>query len=105
MTEALTEADNGHSIELHVGDQFSLSLRESRMGGYRWTLVENGEPVLTSREEKVESRPSRVGEKNIRAWRFTAEKPGSASIQLQHRRPWEQAGSGDDFSLSVTVLS
>jgi len=103
MNEALTQSDNGRSIELHVGDQFQLSLRESRMAGYRWNMVEKGEPVLTSVETEVHSRPPALGEPRMRAWQFKAEKPGSVRIHLQHRRPWEAAGSGDDFSLNVSV--
>jgi predicted secreted protein len=105
MNEVLTQADNGRSIELHVGDQFQLSLRESRMAGYRWNMVEKGEPVLTSNETEVHSRPPSFGGPGMRAWTFTAEKPGSVRIYLQHRRPWEAAGSGDDFSLHVSVAS
>ena len=104
MNQALTQADNGRSIELHVGDRFELSLRESRMGGYRWNVVEKGEPVLTSVETKEHSRAPALGEPRMRVWQFTAEKPGSAHIYLQHRRPWETAGSGDDFSLNVSVV-
>jgi predicted secreted protein len=105
MNQALTQADNGRSLDLHVGDQFSLCLRESRMGGYRWNMVEKGEPILTSAETEVHSRPPALGEPRMRAWQFKAEKPGSARIYLQHRRPWEAAGSGDDFSLNVLVVS
>ena len=104
MSEALTQADNGRSIELHVGDRFQLSLRESRMGGYRWNMVEKGEPVLGSNETEVHSRPPALGEPRMRAWTFTAEEPGSVRIYLQHRRPWEAAGSGEDFSLNVSVM-
>lgn len=105
MTEALTQADNGRSIELHVGDQITLSLRESRMAGYRWNVLEKGEPVLTSVETEEHSRPPALGQPRMRAWQFTAEKPGAGRIYMQHRRPWEAAGSGDDFLLNVSVVS
>lgn len=105
MNEALSQADNGRSIELHVGDQFQLSLRESRMAGYRWNMVEKGEPVVTSVETEVHSEPPALGAPRMRAWQFTAEKPGAARIYMQHRRPWEAAGSGDDFLLNVSVVS
>jgi predicted secreted protein len=104
MNQALTQADDGRSIALHVGDQFKLSLRESRMAGYRRNMVEKGEPVLTSVETEEHSRPPELGAPRMRAWQFKAEKPGSTRIFLQHRRPWETAGSGDDFSLSVSVV-
>jgi len=104
MNQALTQADNGRTIELHVGDQFKLSLRESRMAGYRWNVVEKGEPVLTSVETKEQPRAPALGEPKMRAWQFMAEKTGSAHVYLQHRRPWETAGSGEDFWLNVSVV-
>ena len=107
MSQSLTETDNGHTLEMKVNDTFDLRLRESRMGGYHWNLEENGAPFLSVVERKAETQPtsSPRGQPNLRTWRFTAQRPGSARIQLHHRRPWEPESSGSEFSLSVKVVA
>jgi hypothetical protein len=50
MPQAYSENENGRTFELTVNDWFDLMLNESRMGGYRCKLVDDGTPVLKSEE-------------------------------------------------------
>lgn len=103
MIYALSEADNGRILEVHVKDDLDLALRESRMSGYQWSVVESGEPFLSYEEIGTQSKPTRVGEPSTRAWRFTARQAGLARVTLRHARSWEPASSGSEFSLSVKI--
>ena len=105
MDQALSEADNGRAIELHVWESLQIQLPESRMGGYRWSLVETGAPVLAAIEVGTKSAPSLPGQSNIRRWQFSAKQAGSVHIQLRHGRSWEPESSGSEFSLSVKVVA
>ncbi len=105
MNPQLTEADSGQTIELRLHEGFDLRLSEARMGGYRWTLLETGEPVLQAGELGTQPAPSQPGELNLRAWHFTAQKPGSTRIRLAHRRSWEPESSGREFLLQVQVAA
>jgi predicted secreted protein len=89
MPPVITEAENGQELSLYVHDSFQLQLPEARMGGYRWEVLQAGEPVLKVAELKTQVPGSLPGQSNIGAWQFTVEQPGSAQIQLQHRRSWE----------------
>jgi predicted secreted protein len=108
MRQLVTESDNGRTIQLHPQDELDLQLNESRMGGYRWTLVEAGEPVL--RRQNIEktttqTAASKLGMPNMRTWQFTAEQPGSARLRLRQQRSWESESAGSEFRLTVEVAA
>ena len=106
MNHSYSDADNGRTIDLKVNDSFDLTLSESRMGGYRWKLVDNGVPVLKAEETGAQAADASVpGGRGSRSWRFTAQQPGSAQLRLQHLRSWQPDAPGQDFSLSVKVAS
>jgi len=103
MNYQLTDGDNGRALELQAKDQFELTLRESRMSGYRWTLEESGQPFLSHKENKTQPKPEALGQPNIRSWQFTAEEAGTTQVRLRHARSWEPPSSGSEFVLSVKV--
>jgi predicted secreted protein len=105
VDQSLTEVDNGRTVEVRLRESLKILLRESRTGGYRWNLVETGEPMLTPAEVGTKATPSLPGQKHLRCWEFTAQQPGSARIQIRHRRPWEPESSGSEFSLNVNVVA
>jgi predicted secreted protein len=107
MSFSLTEADNGRELEVKVNDTFDLRLRESRMGGYRWSPLETGQPFLAMTEIRMETHAATPlpGESNVRAWHFLAQQPGLAHLRLQHRRSWEPESAGSQFALTVKVAA
>jgi inhibitor of cysteine peptidase len=105
MSHLVTEADNGKVLELKLHEALDVRLPESRMAGYRWQMVQSGEPLLKSAEIKTQATGSLPGQANIRSWQFTAEQPGSAQVQMQHRRSWERDKPGREFSLTVKVVA
>jgi predicted secreted protein len=105
MQQALTEADNGRSLRLQIDDELELQLKEARMGGYQWTLLQGGEPELQAEEIKSEPASASLGERRARAWHFVAKQPGATRVRLRHRRPWEAETAGREFSLAVEVVA
>ena len=39
------ESANGTEVEVAAGEEFELSLPETRTAGYRWTLKSGGDPA------------------------------------------------------------
>jgi inhibitor of cysteine peptidase len=104
MIASYTDADNGRTLELKMGDSFDLTLSESRMGGYHWKLADTGEPVLKNEELKATPAHASVpGAGSSRSWRFTAQQPGSAQLRLQHLRSWQPDAPGREFRLDAKV--
>ncbi|HEY7352807.1 MAG TPA: protease inhibitor I42 family protein [Terriglobales bacterium] len=103
MSRTYSEDANGNTVELEIGKNFEISLRESRMGGYKWKLVDNGEPILRNEEVGGGSSDTSVpGGRSSRNWRFTGQEAGSTQLRLQHQRSWESA-PGHEFRLTVNV--
>ncbi len=99
-------AVNGRVLDLKVSNSFELTLAESRLGGYRWQLVETGAPVLKAEELGAQASDASVpGGRSSRSWRFTAQQPGSIQLRLQHLRSWQPDAPGRDFQLSVKVAA
>lgn len=106
VNQTYSDNDNGRTIDLKVDDTFELTLSESRMGGYRWKLVETGTPILNSEELEAHAIDASVpGGRSSRSWRFTARQPGSAQLRLQQLRSWQPNAPGRDFRLSVKVAA
>ncbi len=90
-----TDADNGRTIELQVGQAFQLTLGSNPTTGYRWVfdgqssgiVVQEGKPVYAA------DNPDKglMGGGGIEHWTFRAVKPGMETLRLEYRRPWEQA--------------
>jgi|SRR5579884_1475346 predicted secreted protein len=103
MAMIYSDDADGSTVKLKVHDQFQVSLRESRMGGYKWKLAESGAPVLKCEEVPGEaSDASFPGGRSNRSWRFTAEQPGSTQLRVLHQRSWESQPARE-FRLNVTV--
>jgi inhibitor of cysteine peptidase len=101
MVIELTQDQSGRAVEMAVGDELLVKLAENRTTGYRWDVRSDGSPACTTlNDEAVAGR--RPGEAGIHIWRFAAVATGQATIDIVHKRTWEQQGV-QEFTLSVTV--
>ncbi len=90
-----SDADNGRTIELQVGQAFQLTLGSNPTTGYRWVfdghssgiVVQEGQPVYAADNPEK----GLMGGGGIEHWTFRAVKPGTETLRLEYRRPWEQA--------------
>jgi inhibitor of cysteine peptidase len=79
-------------LSLTVGQSLLLSLPATPSTGYSWTLKalppilqHGGEAVFLPSPEN-----ERLGAAGQMRWRFTAHTPGTGTLALDYRRPWEQ---------------
>jgi inhibitor of cysteine peptidase len=97
QAEPLTanDADNGRTIELNVGQSLVLTLGANPTTGYSWVFDDQSSQIVV-REGKPTynaDTPGKglVGGGGVEQWTFRAVKPGTETLRLDYRRPWEQA--------------
>ncbi len=100
----LTAADNGRDIDLAVGDDVVVELRENATTGYRWAIDEplpSGLSLLGSDYEPGGTAPGAGG---TRRFRLRASGPGSGALSLKLWREWQGDGSVTErFRVNLTV--
>lgn len=100
------EQANGTEISVHVGEEFEIALAETRTAGYRWTISENGAPVLQLVEEVGLPNIGSVGGAGQRQWRFRAASLGDTQVKIHYARSWEKSSEpARTFTLKVHVRS
>ena len=89
MSSVLTSADNGRTVELHVGDQVALRLPENPTTGYRWAIDSSDANLVDVKQGEFAAKSGAVGGGGEAQWSITAKAPGATSIRLKRWRPWE----------------
>lgn len=102
----LTQADNGKSVVLHVGQTAVITLQENPTTGYQWAVEPSPKPllILTSSAYTTAAKPGLVGAGGQRVLRFQARRSGTDKLQLKLWRAWEGNRSiVDRFAITVIV--
>ena len=103
-TITLTQADNHETSEAKVGDNIELNLPQTP-GGYRWSLDEDGAPVLTSAGSNFSNASHAVGSGGEESFKFKAAKSGHTKIALKLWREFEGEKSiTKRFSVKINVI-
>jgi inhibitor of cysteine peptidase len=85
----LTEADNGKTVEVHVGDAVALRLHENASTGYRWAFDDLDTKLVSAQEGTYLRRTDAVGSGGDMQWTVDAKAPGTAPLRLKLWRQWE----------------
>jgi inhibitor of cysteine peptidase len=92
--QKLTEADNGKTIKLKVGDLVTISLKGNPTTGYSWRTGKlDGTAVEQAGEPKYTTDPhgqGMVGVGGTFLFKFNAAKVGKTEVNLEYVRPWEK---------------
>ncbi len=104
----LTSEDAGATVELKVGEKFSISLSDVPTAGYAWAPValpaflskagEHGGATTTA-----QFLPGYAGGNHWLVLVFEATATGEGELELAQKRPWEDAPSPDDARFKVNV--
>lgn len=98
------ESANGSQIEAKVGNNFEISLPETRTAGYRWVMKDRAEPACHLLEDVAQPNTSGVGGTGHHLWRFRAAAPGTGKIEFHYLRAWEDSEKpARTFVLTVRV--
>lgn len=86
---AVTEVDNGTTVEVHVGETVVLRLPENATTGYRWAIEGLNADLVEAQEEPYTSQSNTVGGGGEAGWTLHAKTPGVTEIKLRLWRHWE----------------
>jgi inhibitor of cysteine peptidase len=99
----LDESANGQEVELAVGQELEVCLRENPTTGYRWRLDAEGAPACRLIEDFARIPNDPPGRGGTHHWHFQGVQAGDAAIELASRRSWEARTIGT-FLLRVRVV-
>ena len=103
----LDRDDDGRWVELHEGQQLTLSLDSNPTTGYRWEIVDGGPAILDQVGEAEfrsgDSDTNLVGAGGVEVFRFKAKDSGQGVLKLGYRRPWEDAEPLETFNVQILV--
>ncbi|HUV70328.1 MAG TPA: protease inhibitor I42 family protein [Terracidiphilus sp.] len=90
-TRAVTDADNGSSIHLKIGDILEVYLRSNPATGYMWYLHPKSTPLLKLvGQSKTQVQQPGVGRPMFQLFRFQAVSAGDGVLLLHYIRAWEK---------------
>ena len=107
-SNALTEADNGKTVNLNVGEMLVVRLASNPSTGYSWEtkglntqiLEQVGDAVF----ESPDTPPDLVGAGGTLVLTFKALQPGTTTLTLVYHRSWEtDVAPLQTFSVTVAV--
>lgn len=82
---------DGRKIDLPSGETLEISLSENATAGFRWFLKGKLEPHLALEDELfISPEGKKTGEPGTRRWRLKAADTGTAKLEFQYKRPWEE---------------
>jgi len=105
-TTVMTYDDEGHEIDIGVGQEFIIALGSNPTTGYSWqpsydeTMLElvGGEPTY----EADETDEPAMGAGGVEFFRFKALEAGETEVTLTYAQPWE--GGGVDETKAFIVI-
>ena len=90
----LTDADDGKTFKVKVGDVVAISLKGNPTTGYSWRTAKlDGKAVEQAGQPKYTTNPHRPGMVGVGGkfvFRFNAAKSGKTQVHLEYVRPWEK---------------
>jgi inhibitor of cysteine peptidase len=101
----LTEADNGKSITVHLGEKVLLRLSENPSTGFRWA-VESGASGITELRGShyLPAKDSTVGRGGQRIFVFETKGSGRVRLVLKLRREWGSKSVASRFKVYIEVV-
>ena len=95
----LTDQDNNKTLELTVGQRFTVQLKENPTTGYQWAIDAESDKLSLEQDEYVlDKMPDFNGQRIVggggtRTFIFAVKKSGPTTLKLKHWRFWEKDSS------------
>ena len=106
--KALTEKNNGDSINLKIDDKVEIKLESNPTTGYSWFLSDKVDSTIVSVTDPVfiESKKDKelVGAGGYEIFTIKAIAEGKIDIILNYERPWEEGVEPiETFEITISV--
>jgi inhibitor of cysteine peptidase len=100
----LDEHSNGQTVQTALGQEVEIRLEENPTAGFRWRVVQTGEPVCTLLTHCFDPGREAPGQAGVHSWKLKLIAEGTAAIKLVYGRSWESNTAGArTFALSLNV--
>ena len=105
MATAYTEANNKDTVELKVGQQIFVTLKENPSTGYSWNMkLSSGLAMVSTKFTTPKTSTQLAGAGGKRTWVLRADKSGKLKFSGAYVRSWEKkAKNAGSFSLTVNA--
>ena len=104
MDFQVTQAHNGATVAVHVGDVITLQLHDNPSTGYRWSLGDIDSSRLTLIDSGYRANNQSIGGGGEAFWSLRTQSPGNERIEARRWRPWMGDSSViDHFSLEIDI--
>lgn len=104
---AVTQADNGKTLQLGDRKTIVISLAGNATTGYAWSVSKVAGTALQQDGEvqyvPLKVQPGMVGSGGVSVAKFRAVKAGQSTIRLEYARPWEH-GVPPAKTFEVTIV-
>ena len=97
----MTEAQDGASVTLAVGDRLVISLAENPTTGYRWQLEPSGSESFMVADDTYTPDSMQAGAAGTRVITLKAAKPFHGRVVLRLSRAWETGQALRMMSIEV----
>ena len=97
---------DGTQVKLEQGQTVAITLDSNPTTGYSWArdATETDDILALVGEPEYKSQSILIGGGGVETWRFRAEAPGTTTLHLVYRRPWEKdAEPAATYTLQVSV--
>jgi inhibitor of cysteine peptidase len=103
-TRICDESCNGQTVDLAVGENIEIRLRENPTTGFRWQVTGNDRAVCTMTSDAFNREAGPPGHGGEHSWVFEAVRPGECDIEFRYQRPWaDPASPGQIFRIHIQV--
>jgi inhibitor of cysteine peptidase len=99
----LTEADNGKTVTVDVGQEFDVTLKANPTTGYTWAVAEPTDEQIIRQRGEIEFEPESeaLGAGGVQIIRFEVVGAGQTTLKLIYHRPWESIEPLQTFSVTL----
>jgi len=104
-TKTVTDADNGKTVTIKMGDVLEVRLNSNPTTGYEWYLQKQSTTLLklTGQSQTQSTQPG-VGRPIVQIFDFAPTGKGTGALMLHYVRSWEAPDPKEQqFNLHVTI--
>jgi len=104
-TKTVTDADNGKTVTIKMGDVLEVRLHANPTTGFAWYLEKQSTPLLKLTGQTQTQTPQGVlGAPVVQIFEFAPKATGTGVLLLHYVRSWMNPDPNEEqFSLHVTI--
>jgi inhibitor of cysteine peptidase len=86
---SLTNADNGKTIQVHVGNELAIALDANPSTGYQWAIEKRNDLLLPLKQSSFSASNGSIGSSGTQTFTWVAKRAGTVHLQFKYWRSFE----------------